>query len=130
MNFKIIARFGVAIAIVTSAPASAATVQPFSAPAFEIAQKQGRPILVDVYADWCPVCRAQHEVLDRLLPRQEFKNLTVFKLNFDTQKDAWSKFGIRRQSTLVAFRGRREVGRVVAATDSASIEQLLRSSLR
>ncbi len=130
MNFNLIGPLGVAAAIVAVAPAQAATVQSFSAAAFAAAQKQGRPILVDIYADWCPVCRAQHEVLSRVLPRKEFKTVAVFRLNFDTQKEAWNKFGVRRQSTLIAFRGRKEVGRSVAATDSATIEQLLRSSLR
>lgn len=130
MNLNLFAPFGVAAAIVAAAPAQAASVQPFSTAAFEAAQKQGRPILVDVYADWCPVCRAQKQAMDRLLPRDEFKGLTVFRLNFDTQKDAWKKFRVQRQSTLIAFRGRKEAGRSVAVTDSASIEQLLRASLR
>lgn len=130
MNFNFIAPLGIAAAVSAAAPADAATIQPFSATAFEAAQRQGRPILVDVYADWCPVCRAQHEVLSRLLLGRDFKNLAVFRLNFDTQKDARSKFGVRRQSTLIVFRGRKEVGRSVAATDSKSIEQLLRASIR
>lgn len=130
MNFNLFAPLGIAAAIIAVAPAQAATVQPFSAAAFEAAQKQGRPILVDVFADWCPVCRAQHDALSRILPKQEFKDVVVFRLNFDTQKEAWTSFGVQRQSTLIAFRGRKEVGRSVAATDGDSIEQLLRSSLR
>jgi len=130
VNFNVFASIGLAAAIVAVAPAEAALVQPFSTAAFEAAQKQGRPILVDVYADWCPVCRAQHEVLSRVLPGQEFKNLVVFRLNFDTQKQAWSKLGVQRQSTLILFRGRKEIGRSVAATDSASMKQLLSASLR
>lgn len=54
MNVNFIASFGIATSIVAVAPAQAATVRPFSAVAFEAAQKQGRPIVVDVYADWCP----------------------------------------------------------------------------
>lgn len=130
VSFNFMAPLSVAAAIIAVTPAQAATVRPFSAAAFEAAQKQRRPILVDVYADWCPVCRTQHEVLNRLLPRKEFKDLAVFRLNFDTQKDAWSKFGVRRQSTLIAFHGRKEVGRSVAVTDGASIKQLLQTSLR
>jgi thiol-disulfide isomerase/thioredoxin len=119
-----------AVALVAVAPAHAATVEPFSAPAFEAAQKQGRPILVDVYADWCPVCRAQNQALSGILAKPDFKQVAVFRINFDAQQDAWRQFVVRRQSTLIAFHGRKEVGRSVAATDSASIEQLLRASLR
>lgn len=130
MNLNFITPLGVALAVVAPTPAQAAAVQPFNVSAFETAEKQGRSILVDVYADWCPICRAQHEALSKILPRPEFKNLMVFRLNFDTQKDAWTKFGVQRQSTLIAFHGRKEVGRSIAATGSASIEQLLRASLR
>ena len=130
MNPNLVAPIALVAAVATLAPVHAATVQRFSAAAFDAAQKLGRPILVDVYADWCPVCRAQHEVLSQLLPRPEFRNLAVFSLNFDTQQDAWSKFGVQRQSTLIAYRGRNEVGRSIAATDNATIENLLRASMR
>lgn len=129
MNHSYPAAIGLVMAVAAVAPAQAATVQPFSAAALEAAQRQGRPILVDVYADWCPVCRAQHNVLGRLLPKKEFENLVVLRLNFDTQKDAWKKLGVRRQSTLIVFRGSNEVRRSVAVTDSSAIEQLLRSAL-
>lgn len=130
MNLNFIAPVGIVVLVAAVAPAHAATVQPFSVSAFQAAQKQGRPILVDVYADWCPVCRAQKQVMDKLLPREEFKNLLVLRLNFDEQEPHWRKLGVRRQSTLIAFRGRKEVGRSVAVTDSDAIHKLLIASVR
>lgn len=129
MNWNNFAPLGFVAAVVAVAPAHAATIQPFTASAFEAAQRQDRPILVNVYADWCPVCRAQHKALSEILPKAEFKNLAVFNVNFDRQQDVWSKFGVRGQSTLIIFRGRREAVRSVGATDPAAIEQLLRASL-
>lgn len=126
--------FAAPIAIVAAAaavaPVHAATVQPFSPAAFEAAQKQNKPILIDVYADWCPTCRAQSQVMDKLLPREEFKNLLVLRLNFDEQEAHWRKLGVRRQSTLITFRGRKEVGRSVAVTDPNAIRELLLASVR
>lgn len=124
--------FAAPIAIVAAAvaPAHAATVQPFSVSAFQAAQQQGRPILIDVYADWCPTCRAQKQVMNKLLTRKEFKNLLVLRLNFDEQESHWRKLGVRRQSTLIAFRGRNEVGRSVAVTESNEIHKLLLASVR
>jgi thioredoxin 1 len=130
MNFNFAAPITIVASVAALAPAHAATVQPFSPAAFEAAQRQGRPILVDVYADWCPTCRAQKQVMDKLLPRKEFKNLLVLRLNFDEQEPHWRLLGVRRQSTLIAFRGRNEVGRSVAVTDPNAIRELLLASVR
>lgn len=130
MNLNFAAPISIVAAVAAVTPVHAATVQPFSPAAFEAAQRQGRPILVDVYADWCPVCRAQKQVMDKLLPHKEFRNLLVLRLNFDEQESHWRQLGVRRQSTLIAFRGRNEVGRSVAVTDANAIRELFLSSVR
>lgn len=119
-----------AVAIIAPQSAIAAEIRPFTPQAFAEAQRAGRPILVDVYADWCTVCRAQKQVMDKLLPRKEFNDLLVLRLNFDEQEAHWRRFGVRRQSTLIAFHGRKEAGRSVAVTNPDAIYKLLRSSLR
>src|SRR4051794_18915025 len=44
----------------------AGTAVPFSAAAFKAAQAAGNPILVEIHADWCPTCKAQVPILDKL----------------------------------------------------------------
>ena len=39
---------------------------PFDQKAFEAAQAAGKSILVDVSAPWCPVCRAQKPIVEKL----------------------------------------------------------------
>ena len=115
--------------IAVTAPAQAAEVKPFSARAFTMAQQQGRSILIDVYADWCPTCRAQAPSIDRLARSPWAAKMIVFRLNFDTQKADWSRMGVRRQSTLIAYHGRKETGRLVGATDPALIEKLMHTPI-
>jgi thiol-disulfide isomerase/thioredoxin len=103
--------------------------QPFEADAFEAAQAAGRPILVEVSAPWCPVCRTQKPILAKLGTDPRFKDLVLFEIDFDSQKPLLRRFDARQQSTLVAFKGRQEVGRSVGETQPEWIESLLEKTL-
>ncbi len=111
-------------------PAAAAQVQKFDEQALARAQAQGRPVLVDVYADWCSVCKVQHKQITAITADPAYDRLLVLRLNYDTQKAERRKLNVPRQSTLIAFNGRAETGRVIAATDRATIAGLLQSTLQ
>ena len=110
-------------------PASAAEWKPFDAAAFAQAQKDGKPILVDIFAAWCPVCRAQNPILTQLTREPKYNDLVVFKIDFDTQKDAVRAVKATSQSTLIAYKGEKETDRSVGDTNPASIEALLDKTL-
>lgn len=116
-------------ALFASLPASAAEWKDFDAAAFAAAQKEGKPILIDVFAAWCPTCRAQNPILVQLTREPKFKDMVVFKVDFDDQKDALRAFNAQRQSTLIVFKGEQETGRSVGDTNPGSIEALLDSAL-
>ena len=97
--------------------------------AFADAQKAGRPILVEITAPWCPICRAQKEVLSELLPIAPGHNLAIFEIDFDTQKDVVRAFGAQMQSTLITYKGSMEVGRLIGETGRDAIKQLLVATL-
>ena len=109
--------------------AHAGSPVPFTGVAFEQAQKAQKPILIDVHADWCPTCRAQSPTILGLQTKPEYKNLVVFKVDFDAQKDVLAKLGVRSQSTLIVFKGGSEVGRSVGITNPAAIEALAHQAL-
>jgi thioredoxin 1 len=117
------------VVLLGAQPASAAEWKDFDAAAFAAAQKAGKPILVDLFAAWCPVCRAQNPVLVQLTREPKFKNMAVFKVDFDIQKDALRALNAQRQSTLIVFKGKKETGRSVGDTNPGSIEALLDSAL-
>lgn len=97
----------------------------FSQTAFDAAMKAGKPVLVDVSAPWCPTCKAQAPILSELTKQDRFKNLVVFSVDFDSQKDALRAVKAQQQSTLIIFKGGAEVGRSVGDTNRGSIEALL-----
>ena len=105
------------------------TVVPFSAEAFKAAQASGSPILVEIHADWCPTCKAQKPILDKLTADPKFKDLKIFRVDFDAMKPEVKQFGAQMQSTLIVFKGSAEQGRSVGDTKEASIAALLDKSL-
>lgn len=110
-------------------PAIAAEPQEFDQKAFEAAQTAGKSVLVDVSAPWCPTCKAQKPILSSLAKDPRFKDIVVFQVDFDTQKDVLRKFDVRMQSTLICYKGTKEVGRSTGDTNPASIEALLGKSI-
>ncbi len=122
----------VAAALVTAvqlASAGANTAVPFSTDAFKAAQASGSPILVEIHADWCPTCKAQSPILDKLTADPKFRDLKVFRVDFDAMKPVVKQFGAQMQSTLIVFKGATELGRSVGDTKEASIAALLDKSL-
>ena len=97
----------------------------FTQQAFEAAQKAGKPILIDVTAPWCPICKAQKPILAELTAQPKFKNLEILEIDFDSQKDALKALNVQKQSTLVIFKGGKEADRSTGDTNAASIGALL-----
>ena len=110
-------------------PAAAGSAVPYSAEAFKAAQASGGPILVEIHADWCPTCKAQSPILDKLTADPKFKDLKIFRVDFDGMKPVVRQFGAQSQSTLIVFNGSSEKGRSVGDTKQASISALLDKSL-
>lgn len=119
----------IAAAALATVPARAAEDIPYSAAAFDAAQKAGKPIVVVVHATWCPTCRAQKPILSKLETDPMFQNVVVFHVDFDSQADALRRFGVRMQSTLIAFKGAAETARSVGDTDPKSIASLFFAAL-
>jgi thioredoxin 1 len=109
--------------------AAAGDKKPFDQSAFDAAQAAGKPILVEVSAPWCPICKAQAPILARLRSDPRFKELVSFDIDFDSQKDLLRKFNVQKQSTLIVFKGKQETGRSTGDTNAGSIEALLGKSI-
>lgn len=118
-----------AAAAAIGAPAQAASVQPFDHAVFAAAQAEGRPILVDAHAGWCPICHLQAPTIAKLSQDHAYDRLLILRLDFDKQSAEKQALGIRMQSTLIAFKGRAETARSVGVTDPARISALAQTAL-
>jgi thioredoxin 1 len=110
-------------------PAFAAETIPYTPQAFDAAQKEGKSILVEIHATWCPTCKAQAPILADLEKDAKFRDLLVVHVDFDSQKDAVRRFGARMQSTLITFKDGKETARSVGVTDRESISDLLSKAI-
>ena len=123
----VIAAVGLGIAV--AVPAYALQSPKFTPAALADAQKAGKAVLVEVSAPWCPVCKAQKPVLDSLFSKDKYKSFVTFDVDFDSQKDALKALNVQKQSTLIVFKGDKEVGRSTGVTDAAAIEALIAKAL-
>jgi thioredoxin 1 len=121
-----------AAALVTApalATEPAAPFEAFSVERFEALQREGRPVLVDVHADWCPTCRRQSSILVRLLGEEAFADMVALKLDWDAQRAEARALGAPRQSTLFVFRGGERRTMSVAETDESRLREVLGTAL-
>jgi thioredoxin 1 len=96
---------------------------------FEKAQAQGKRILVEVSAPWCPTCKAQAPIIEKYTKLPAHKDVMIFMVDFDTMKDELKYFNARSQSTLIMFKGKKETGRSAGDTTDDGIGKLIQSSL-
>jgi thioredoxin 1 len=112
-------------ATLTLSPLASAMSETYDQKAFAAAQAAGKPILLHITAPWCPTCKAQKPILSKLESAPKFKDLLVLNIDFDSSKDLLRKLKVAQQSTLIVYKGSREVGRSTGDTDPASIAALL-----
>jgi thioredoxin 1 len=122
--FVTLALTGLALA----GPAQAMNAK-FDQATFEAAKTSGKPVLVEVTAPWCPTCKAQKPILSELKAQPRFKDMTVYEVDFDSQKDALRALNVQMQSTLIVYKGGQEVGRSTGETAKPAIEALLAKAL-
>jgi thioredoxin 1 len=119
-----------AVALCIAAPAMAQPVRPFSLAALKTAQAHGQSVLVDVFAPWCPTCRAQAPTIDALATDPAYAKLLILRLDYDHQVAEKKALGVSRQSTIITYRGAKETGRVLGITDPARLRAFAATALR
>ena len=109
-------------------PAFAGTVEA-TIPTIDAALAAGGPVLVEVAAPWCNECQIEKPIIDGLLSKSDFKAMTRINVDYDSQRNVLRHLQVQSESTLVVYRGGKEVDRLIGATDPAIIEALLRKAL-
>ncbi len=109
--------------------ATLAAVVPFDQAQYEQARAAGKPVVVYFHADWCPTCRAQQPIVDKLSKEAGFTPVTIFEADFDTQTDLEKALKVTQQSTFVVFKQGHEVTRSTGQTQEPAIRAVLQQAL-
>lgn len=101
----------------------------YSPAALQAAFASGEPVLVDVYASWCPTCAAQHKVLSKIFQDPRYQGVKGVRVDFEGDPDFVRPHNVYTQSTMIMFRDGREVSRTIGLTSEASIRRQLDAAL-
>ena len=101
------------------------SIQKFTEIAFDQLQLAEKPVLIDIHASWCGVCKKQSAIINEYFANHPNSELTVLKVDYDTQTEWVRYFKAPRQSTLVLYKGSRELGKVIAETNKEKLFSFL-----
>ncbi|AWM02211.1 thioredoxin family protein [Bradyrhizobium amphicarpaeae] len=121
MSFTFSKAMLVAAALVL--PTLAHAAQPYEPKALQAAQAANKPVLIEVTAPWCPTCRKQKPIVQQI--EQERPDLVILDVDFDSAKDVLRQLKVQNQSTLIVYRGAKEIGRSTGETDPAAIRAMV-----
>ena len=109
--------------------AMAGDIKPFSQQEFDQLTHEGKPVVLDISASWCPTCKAQKPIIEGLMKQPAYKDVTLLAIDFDSAKPVLKKFKVSMQSTLVGFKGEKEVGRSVGDITPEGLEGLIKKTV-
>ena len=99
----------------------------------EAAMDAGEVVILDFWASWCTTCAAQERVIARLMADTPDYATKIRFIVVDWDQHGKGKLSralkIPRRSTLVALKGRKEIGRIVAGTGQAEIRTLFDAAM-
>lgn len=84
--------------------------------------------LVDFWASWCPPCRKQGPVIEKLA--HDFAGrASIAKINVDEEAETAGKFQVSNIPTLILFRNGQEMQRFVGLQEEQTLTQAINKLL-
>ena len=99
----------------------------FSIESLESAKATGKTLVINSYEPWCWSCRKQDKVL--LDAKKEFKDVVFLTYQQSKNKDIAKTLEINFRSTIVIFKGKKEISRLVGQTDKNEIFSAIKKGI-
>ena len=105
----------------------------FNKELFDKAQSQGKIVIVSSWIKYCTSCASQMKVLNTAkkngkLSDIKFENIEYFAFDV-TDKNISNFFNVQYQTTLLIFKGNKEVYRSIGETSEKLIYEALKASI-
>ena len=105
----------------------------FSKELFDKAQSQGKIVIVSSWIKYCTSCASQMKVLNTAKKNGElsdikFDNIEYFAFDV-TDKEISNFFNVQYQTTLLIFKGNKEVYRSIGETSENLIYEAIKASI-
>ena len=99
----------------------------FSLSSLEKAKNTGKTVVVNSYEPWCWSCRKQDKVL--ISAKDEFKGVVFLTYQQGKHKDIAEALNISMRTTLVVFKGKKEVARIIGQTGKTEIYSAIKKGI-
>ena len=114
-------------------PASAAEgAVDFSPELYAEVLDSGKPFMLGFHADWWSVCAIQERTVSALIANNpEYSSIKIIRVDWTEHRKSpvVKELRIPRRSTLVMFKGGKEIARVIAQTNKSVIEDLFKAAI-
>ncbi len=99
----------------------------FSLSSLEKAKNTGKTVVVNSYEPWCWSCRKQDKVL--ISAKDEFKGVVFLTYQQGKHKDIAEALNISMRTTIVVFKGKKEVARIIGQTGKTEIYSAIKKGI-
>lgn len=88
----------------------------------------GKPAVVDFWAEWCGPCRMMSPIIEELAHEYEGK-VEIGKLNVDENSETTEEYGIMNIPTLLFFKNGQVVDKQIGATQKSVLVKKIEALL-
>ena len=99
----------------------------FSLSSLEKAKNTGKTVVINSYEPWCWSCRKQDKVL--LGAKEEFKDVVFLTYQQGKHKDIAEALNVSVRTTIVVFKGEKEVARIIGQTGKPEIYSAIKKGI-
>jgi len=119
--------FFILILIFTTSAEAVEKKTSFTEEIFENAKASGKTIVINSYEVWCGTCSEQTKILDQA--EKEFKDIIFLSYEQSKNKDIAQKLKVKYWTTIVVYKGKKEVGRIMGQTDKKIIYSIIEKGI-
>jgi len=99
----------------------------FSLLSLENAKSTGKTVVINSYEPWCWSCRKQDKVL--LTAKEQFKDVVFLTYQQGKNKDIAEALNVSVRTTIVVFKGKKEVARIIGQTGKEEIYSAIKKGI-